>query len=61
MSRRRICKWPRGLSDMLPGLITAALLLLFVGGCIWLWLPGHKSVLDAAAQMPLEDDKEETT
>jgi len=45
---------------MLPGLITAALLLLFVGGCIWLWRPGHKSVLDAAARMPLEDDKEET-
>ncbi|WP_114238864.1 cbb3-type cytochrome c oxidase subunit 3 [Dyella sp. C9] len=45
---------------MVPGLITAALLLLFVGGCIWLWLPGHKAALDAAAQMPLDDDKEET-
>ncbi len=45
---------------MVPGLITAALLLLFVGGSLWLWRPSHKSVLDAAAQMPLEDDKEET-
>ncbi|WP_243039005.1 cbb3-type cytochrome oxidase subunit 3 [Dyella sedimenti] len=45
---------------MLPGLITAALLLLFVGGCIWLWLPSHKPAMDAAAQMPLDDDKEET-
>jgi cytochrome c oxidase cbb3-type subunit 4 len=46
---------------MLPGLITAALLLLFVGGCIWLWRPDHQAVLDAAARMPLQDDKEETT
>ena len=44
---------------MLPGLITAALLLLFVGGCIWLWRPEHRSAMDAAAQMPLHDDKEE--
>jgi len=45
---------------MLPGLITAALLLLFVGGCIWLWRPSHKPALDAAAQMPLQDDEEGT-
>ncbi len=44
---------------MVPGLITAALLVLFVGGCIWLWRPDHKHALDAAAQMPLDDDKEE--
>ncbi|WP_233523393.1 cbb3-type cytochrome oxidase subunit 3 [Dyella solisilvae] len=44
----------------MPGLITAILLLLFVGSCIWLWRPDNKPALDAAAQMPLEDDKEET-
>ncbi|WP_243047910.1 cbb3-type cytochrome c oxidase subunit 3 [Dyella sp. RRB7] len=44
---------------MVPGLITAALLLIFVVGCIWLWLPRHKPALDEAAQMPLDDDREE--
>lgn len=46
---------------MVPGLITAALLVLFVGGWIWLWRPSVKSAMDAAAQMPLDDDKEEMT
>jgi cytochrome c oxidase cbb3-type subunit IV len=44
---------------MLPGLITAALLLIFVAGCLWLWMPKHKPELDAAARMPLDDDREE--
>ncbi|MHA6205191.1 cbb3-type cytochrome oxidase subunit 3 [Dyella soli] len=44
---------------MIPGLITAFLLVLFVVGCIWLWRPGVKPVLDAAARMPLDDEKEE--
>ncbi|WP_323748579.1 cbb3-type cytochrome c oxidase subunit 3 [Dyella silvae] len=60
MCRRPTCKWQREPSDMVPGLITAVLLLLFVGGCIWLWRPGNKPALDAAAQMPLDDDKEGT-
>ncbi|QNK00040.1 cbb3-type cytochrome c oxidase subunit 3 [Dyella telluris] len=45
---------------MVPGLITAVLLVLFVGGSIWLWRPSVKPAMDAAAQMPLDDDKEET-
>jgi len=44
---------------MVPGLITAFLLVLFVGASIWIWRPGTKPAMDAAAQMPLEDDKEE--
>ncbi|MBU6248001.1 MAG: CcoQ/FixQ family Cbb3-type cytochrome c oxidase assembly chaperone [Xanthomonadaceae bacterium] len=46
---------------MFAGLITAVLLVLFVGGWIWLWLPRHKPALDAAARMPLEDDNGEET
>lgn len=42
---------------MLSGLITLALLLLFVGGCIWLWRPSKKAELDAAARLPLVDDE----
>lgn len=44
---------------MVPGLITAFLLVLFVGACIWIWRPATKPAMDAAAKMPLEDDKEE--
>jgi cytochrome c oxidase cbb3-type subunit IV len=44
---------------MVPGLITAALLVLFVGGTIYLWRPGVKPSMDAAAQIPLDDDKED--
>jgi len=44
---------------MVPGLITAFLLVLVVGASIWIWRPGTKPAMDAAAQMPLEDDKEE--
>ena len=39
---------------------TFALLALFVGGWIWLWLPSHKPALEAAGRMPLEDDAEGT-
>ncbi|WP_109123793.1 cbb3-type cytochrome c oxidase subunit 3 [Dyella sp. C11] len=44
---------------MVPGLITAVLLVLFVGGTLWLWRPGVKPQMDAAAHMPLDDDKED--
>ena len=44
---------------MVPGLITATLLVLFVGGTLYLWRPSVKPEMDAAAQMPLDDDKEE--
>lgn len=44
---------------MVPGLITAFLLVLFIGACIWIWRPGTKPAMDACAQMPLDDDKEE--
>lgn len=41
---------------MVAGLITAVLLVLFVAGWIWIWLPQHKAALDEAARMPLEDE-----
>jgi cytochrome c oxidase cbb3-type subunit 4 len=46
---------------MVPGLITAALLLIFIAGCVWLWMPRNKPALDEAAQMPLDSDGKETT
>lgn len=40
---------------MLSGIITALLLALFVGGCIWAWSPKHKRAFDQAARIPLQD------
>ncbi len=40
---------------MLSGIITVALLLLFVGGWVWAWRPARKAGFDAAARLPLDD------
>jgi|GEM_PF-274738 len=41
---------------MISGIVTAGLLLLFVGGWVWVWRPERKAEFDAAAQLPLLDD-----
>lgn len=43
---------------MLSGIVTAVLLVLFVGGWIWAWRPARKAEFDAAAQLPLTDFEE---
>jgi cytochrome c oxidase cbb3-type subunit 4 len=43
---------------MMAGILTATLLVLFVGGWIWAWRPARKSEFDAAARLPLDDDGE---
>ena len=43
---------------MLSGIVTAGLMLLFIGGWVWAWRPARKPVFDAAARMPLQDDQE---
>lgn len=43
---------------MLSGIVSAALLALFVVGWIWIWRPANKAVFDAAARLPLQDDEE---
>ena len=57
-----ICKgWvkpPRGEVEMVSGIITAILLLLFIGGWIWAWSPGRKADFDEASKLPLEEGKE---
>jgi cytochrome c oxidase cbb3-type subunit 4 len=42
---------------MISGIITALLLLLFIGGWIWAWRPSRQAGFDAAARMPLADDE----
>ncbi|TDK24964.1 cbb3-type cytochrome c oxidase subunit 3 [Luteimonas aestuarii] len=43
---------------MISGIVTAVLLLCFIGGWIWAWSPRRKSDFEAAAQLPLSNDEE---
>ena len=45
---------------MISGIVTAILLLSFIGGWIWAWSPKRRRDFDAAAQLPLDDDREQT-
>ena len=40
---------------MISGLITIALLVMFLGAWIWAWNPGRKAEFDAAARLPLDE------
>ena len=42
---------------MLAGLITSALLALFIGGWVWAWRPERRASFEAAARMPLDDEE----
>jgi cytochrome c oxidase cbb3-type subunit 4 len=42
---------------MMAGIITAVLLVLFIGGWIWMWLPARRKEFEAAARIPLEDEE----
>jgi len=41
---------------MMSGIISALLLVLFVGGWIWAWSPKRKSEFEAAARLPLDNE-----
>ncbi|MBB5207117.1 cbb3-type cytochrome oxidase subunit 3 [Chiayiivirga flava] len=40
---------------MTSGIVTAVLLVLFLGGWIWAWSPKRRADFDAAARLPLDD------
>lgn len=40
---------------MISGLITVALLILFLGAWVWAWSPRRKAEFDAAARLPLDE------
>jgi cytochrome c oxidase cbb3-type subunit 4 len=42
------------------GILTAVLLLAFVGLWIWAWSSRRKAEFDAAAELPLEEDHDMT-
>lgn len=41
---------------MISGIVTALLLVLFIGGWIWAWSPKRKREFEDAAQLPLEEN-----
>ncbi len=41
---------------MISGIVTAVLLVMFIGGWIWAWSPARRTEFDDAARMPLEED-----
>jgi len=43
---------------MISGIITAVLMVLFIGGWVWVWRPARREEFDAAARLPLENDEE---
>lgn len=42
---------------LIRGLITVALLVLFIGLWVWSWSKKRSAMFDAAAQLPLDDDE----
>jgi cytochrome c oxidase cbb3-type subunit 4 len=45
--------------NTIRGLITAVLILVFLGIVAWAWSARRKSDFDAAARLPLEEDEQE--
>ena len=40
---------------MTSGIVTAVLLVLFLGGWVWAWSPKRRAEFDAAARLPLDE------
>jgi len=40
------------------GIVTATLLLVFLGGWAWAWSPRRRQDFEEAARLPLDDDRE---
>jgi len=43
---------------MISGIVTAILLVCFLGGWIWAWSPRRKREFEDAALLPLDEDRE---
>ena len=44
------------MSPMISGIVTGALLIMFIGIMVWSWSGKRKQAFDRMAQLPLEDD-----
>ena len=45
---------------MVSGIITALLLVVFIGGWAWAWSPRRRDAFEKAARLPLREDEETT-
>jgi cytochrome c oxidase cbb3-type subunit 4 len=45
---------------MISGIVTAILLVVFVGGWVWAWSPRRRQEFEEAALLPLDEDRQET-
>ena len=43
---------------MISGIITATLLVVFIGGWLWAWSPRRRRAFDEAAMLPLDDGEQ---
>ena len=43
-------------SGIVSGIVTAVLLVLFIGAWIWAWSSRRKADFEAASRLPLDDD-----
>ena len=43
------------MSGLISGILTALLIVIFVGIWIWAWSSQNKEIFDSMAQLPLED------
>ena len=41
------------------GIVTVIVMLVFIGICVWAWLPHHKRKFDALARLPMQDGEDE--
>ena len=46
-------------SGTLSGIVTGVLLVLFIGVCVWAYSARRRAQYDAAARVPLEEDRPE--
>ena len=46
-------------SGTLSGIVTAILIVLFLGVCVWAWSPRRRHEFEAAARTPLETEDAE--
>lgn len=45
---------------MIAGIITVVLLVVFLGGALWVYSPRRKTEFDKASRIPLEERNEES-
>jgi cytochrome c oxidase cbb3-type subunit IV len=48
----------RGEADVVSGIVTAILLVVFVAGWAWAWSPRRRKAFDEAARLPLDDGED---